>query len=208
MKIHDIITEGINDPDIFKAVFTLGGPGSGKTTISRKLLAHSGLRPVDVDAFYKLLSDKDAISGGYTKELYKQAHVKSRKRLDLLLAGRLGVIIDGTGRNIERIKVIKDRLEALGYDTLALFVNVDLATALARNETRVRKVNPEQVKQMHADVRNNLGDIQRMFGNQLMIVDNDNTDVLDLGYYSKEIDKFLSTPPRRPQARAWIADHR
>ena len=208
MKIHEVINEGIHDPDIFKAVFTLGGPGSGKTTVSRKLLAHSGLRSVDVDSFYKLLSDKDTISGDYTKELYKQAHVKSRTRLDLLVAGRLGVIIDGTGRNIARIKTIKDRLESLGYDTLALFVNVDLATALDRNEARVRKINPEQVKQMHAEVRNNLGEIQRLFGNQLMIVDNDVTNDLDLIYYGKEIDKFLNIPPSKPQARAWMSERR
>ena len=31
IKLLDILTEGVYDPGIFKAVFTAGGPGSGKS---------------------------------------------------------------------------------------------------------------------------------------------------------------------------------
>ena len=31
IKLVDILTEGVYDPGIFKAVFTAGGPGSGKS---------------------------------------------------------------------------------------------------------------------------------------------------------------------------------
>ena len=31
--MEDLITEGVYDPGIFKAVFLMGGPGSGKSTV-------------------------------------------------------------------------------------------------------------------------------------------------------------------------------
>ena len=31
IKLFDILKEGVYDPGIFKAIFTAGGPGSGKS---------------------------------------------------------------------------------------------------------------------------------------------------------------------------------
>ena len=33
---QDFIQEGVNDPGIFKAFFTAGGPGSGKSHVARE----------------------------------------------------------------------------------------------------------------------------------------------------------------------------
>lgn len=197
------INEGIHDPSIFKAVFTIGGPGSGKSTVSSKLLGASGLRPVDIDRFYQMILDKNEISGGYADEVYKQAAIKNEKRRNLLMQGRLGLVIDGTGRRVGRILVIKNQLESIGYDTMALFVNTDLRTALERNELRTRKVDPELVKKMHQEVTDNLGELQRMFGNRMMIVDNSGEEP-DYNYYGKEMDKFLRAKPSNPAAKSWI----
>ena len=35
---QDFIDEGVNDPGIFKAFFTAGGPGSGKSHVSKRLV--------------------------------------------------------------------------------------------------------------------------------------------------------------------------
>ncbi|MDV7395283.1 hypothetical protein RZS08_28100, partial [Arthrospira platensis SPKY1] len=45
------LTEGINDPSIFKAIFLAGGPGSGKTFIGKNALPNSayGLKFLDSD---------------------------------------------------------------------------------------------------------------------------------------------------------------
>ena len=40
---QDFIQEGVNDPGIFKAFFTAGGPGSGKSHVARE----SGAREVN-----------------------------------------------------------------------------------------------------------------------------------------------------------------
>jgi len=202
------LIEGINDPGIFKAVFTLGGPGSGKTTIANKLLGGTGLRTVDIDRFYTLLMSKAGITGNYAKELYWHAGNKTDKRFELFLQHRLGMIIDGTGRKIDRLKQTKKLLEDLGYETMAIFVNTDLKTAITRNELRTRRVDPSLVKQMHQEVNDNLGDLQRIFGNKLLIVDNSGEEYPDLSYYGKELDKFVRTPPNRPAATKWIADQK
>ena len=35
--LFDILTEGVYDPGIFKAVFTAGGPGSGKSYVATNI---------------------------------------------------------------------------------------------------------------------------------------------------------------------------
>ena len=58
MKTFDELQEGLNDPNIFKAFFLAGGPGSGKSYVVRKTTGGTGLRVVNSDpAFEKLLKD-------------------------------------------------------------------------------------------------------------------------------------------------------
>ena len=45
MLVGSKMSEGVNDPHIFKAVFMAGGPGSGKSFVAQKLLGGTGLRP-------------------------------------------------------------------------------------------------------------------------------------------------------------------
>lgn len=199
---EDNLNEGVNDPHIFKAVFTIGGPGSGKTTIANKLLGHSGLRPVNVDQFYEMMQAKDPVAGGYQQELYGHAKIKLEKRQHLLIDGRLGLVIDGTGKNLRRIQGLRDYLTGLGYDCMALFIDTDLETALHRNQSRARRVKPELVKQMHAAVRQNLKDINTVFNGNVISVDN--SYVPDIETASKKIDKFLDASPSSPKAKEWV----
>ena len=66
LKLMDLLTEGVHDKGIFKAVFMAGGPGSGKSYVVRNLfgipdtinISVSGLKSVNSDtAFEKLLKD-------------------------------------------------------------------------------------------------------------------------------------------------------
>ena len=59
---QDFIDEGVNDPGIFKAFFTAGGPGSGKSYVASASGAGKnnpyGLKVVDSDPlFTKMLKD-------------------------------------------------------------------------------------------------------------------------------------------------------
>ena len=66
LKLMNLLTEGVYDKGIFKAVFMAGGPGSGKSYVVRQLfgipdkinISVSGMKSVNSDkAFEKLLKD-------------------------------------------------------------------------------------------------------------------------------------------------------
>lgn len=197
MRLYEL-TEGRHDPHTHKAIFMLGGPGSGKTHVAKKLTGHTGLRSVNVDEFYEMLRDKRKIQGaGFDDELYKYSGNLTQKKLNLLLKGRIGIVVDGTGRKVQRLAQMKEELESLGYDTMAVFVNTDINTALDRNEERRRRADNDWVRKVHADLQQKLGELQSIFGQNMLIVDNseDRTDFSDA---QKAVDRFLSAPNRRP----------
>ena len=62
IKLIDILTEGVYDPGIFKAVFTAGGPGSGKSYVASTLfgmpekmpfVSAKGLKSVNSDKYFE-----------------------------------------------------------------------------------------------------------------------------------------------------------
>ncbi|OUT52770.1 MAG: hypothetical protein CBB68_01630, partial [Rhodospirillaceae bacterium TMED8] len=58
MKTFQDLQEGLQDPNIFKAFFLAGGPGSGKSFVVRKTTGGTGLRIVNSDdIFEKYLKD-------------------------------------------------------------------------------------------------------------------------------------------------------
>ena len=59
-KFQQYITEGVYDPSIFKAFFLAGGPGSGKSWVSKSALGGMGLKVIDSDAAFvsKLKKEK------------------------------------------------------------------------------------------------------------------------------------------------------
>ena len=56
MKTLKQLQEGLYDPNIFKAFFMAGGPGSGKSYVVKKSTGGTGLKIVNSDeAFEKML---------------------------------------------------------------------------------------------------------------------------------------------------------
>lgn len=210
MKANDLykpISEGVHDPHIFKAIFTAGAPGSGKSTVSHKVTAGSGLKTVDIDKFWHLFHRKNQASDAHYEKYWELAQKQKQNYLD----GRLGVIIDGTGRVVDRIVKIKNRLDELGYDSLMIFVNTDLETAiqraLIRGEKTGRKMTPAFIKSYYEQVQNNLGTLQQIFAGRFLIIDNskDHSDD-NLKYAEKVIRNYLAAPPQNPIAHEWIKD--
>lgn len=200
MKIYEIISESVHDQHIFKAVFTAGAPGSGKSTIAQKLFAGTGLKELNVDKFWELYNKLGR------HENYPRFHLLTQMQKRNFLSGRLGLIIDGTGRRLDRIKSIKDELDELGYDTAMVFVNTDLETSLARVQRRSeltgRTIDPEKVTEFWNATQNNLTYFQNIFGRQFYIVDNNNEPNLD--FVNAKLERWLIQKPTKPPAVNWI----
>jgi predicted kinase len=206
------LDEGIHDPNIFKAGFMAGSPGSGKTTVANQLFNGTGLKSLNVDDFYNYMRQAQKTTGNPDKD-YSSAWEKYRARKQNYLDGRLGLVIDGTGKNPTVMNDIKTMLEGLGYETAMVFVNTSLATSLERAKKRTqqsgkdfgREIDPSFIKDTWLRVQKGLGQLQGIFGNRFFIIDN-NRGNPDIQYVQKSMDKWLKAPPHSHIAKEWIKD--
>ena len=216
MKIQDIL-EGPHDPHIFKAVFLAGGPGSGKTFVANKMLAGTGLRPINSDEVYEYLMSKqglemdpETIGSDQGQEIRNRAKEISRNRERNYLDGRIGLIIDGTGKDVQKYSTMVHKLKAIGYDTAMLYVNTSLEVAQERNTQRKRSIPAEMVSKMWHNVQDNMMKFQQLFGtSNFFIVDNsggleDPDRQKNFNGVSKNLRSFLNNTPQNPKAKQWI----
>ena len=211
---EDNVEEGVNDPAILKAVFLAGGPGSGKSfTVGQTGLNALGLKLVNSDpAFEKAIKkaggvmEPDFIFSPKGQEIRKGAKALTGKQLDIYVSGRLGLIIDGTGKDFSKIKNQAENLKAIGYDVAMIFVNTDLETAVKRDQERKRTLGAKEVEVMWQDVQKNIGKFQALFRDQFIIVDNSigsNWKSATTDAY-KKMKKFADQKPRSKIAQDWI----
>ena len=217
MKISDIVVEGPNDPHIFKAVFLAGGPGSGKSFVANKLLSGTGLRVVNSDDIYEYMMkkagmklDPETIFSPAGQDTREKAKGITQRKQSSHIDGRLGLVIDGTGKDVAKYSKPKKQLEDLGYETMMLFVNTSEDVAQERNKQRERSLDPSVVKKMWDNVQQNIMAFQQLFGaSNFFVVDNsggleDPSRAENFAKISKAIDKFLNAAPRKPAAKRWL----
>ena len=215
MKTFDQLQEGVYDPNIFKAFFLAGGPGSGKSFVVRKTTGGLGLKIVNSDtAFEKLLKDADFsldfrdMSPEKTLERDKirnRAQEVTDKMKSNFVAGRLGLIIDGTGAEYGKIEKQVKMLQQLGYDTHMIFVNTSLDTAIERNNQRARKLPLDIVKTYWNNVQSNIGKFQRLFGRKnFIVVDNNNAKEDVFLKVFKSVRKLATRKVKNYIAKQWI----
>ena len=211
---EQFLKEGVYDPNIFKAVFMAGGPGSGKSHIAGKTTGGLGLKIINSDsAFERYLKQEglslkmpDSETGERDIVRAKAKKVTASKKFHAI-QGRLGIIIDGTGHIYDKVAKQATMLQQLGYETSMVFVNTSLEVALHRNEQRSRSVQPSLVKKSWQDVQNNMGKFQNFFGpSQFFIVDNNGLEQDMLEISTKHIRRAISKPVKNAIASAWIAN--
>ena len=139
----DMLSEGVYDPSIFKAFFLAGGPGSGKSYVVRRTTGGFGMKLINPDTdFEKILRDASRdldmrkMDPDERDNLRLRAKNITNAQMKLYIDGRLGLILDGTGKDYNKISTIKKQLDTLGYDSYMIFVNTSLEVALDRNEKR------------------------------------------------------------------------
>ena len=208
------LNEGVYDPGIFKAFFLAGGPGSGKSYVQKKTTGGMGLKVVNSDDIYeKMLKDAgmdttpEDIYSDKGQEIRGRAKATTKRMQSNFLMGRLGVVIDGTGKDFEKIQRQAAALKQLGYDTYMIFVNTSEEVAQQRNQERKRTLPREEVTKMWNGVQRNIGAFQRFFGGKnFIILDNNgpNDDVLQMVF--KRVRGLVKTPVKNYIAKQWIAN--
>ena len=229
---ESFLQEGVNDPGILKAFFMAGGPGSGKSYVAAELFAlpktdkfqtvsyDTGLKLVNSDAAFEILlkknaidmaklmslKDKDPQEWDRAMALRDRAKKITKGTKEMYIQGRLGMIIDGTGKNYGKIEGQVKRLRDLGYDCYMVFVNTSLEVALERNNARARKLPEDMVTKMWDEVQQNLGKFQRLFkSKRFEIVDNSEYgDTTPIDLVAKEINGFMKQPVSNPIGKQWI----
>ena len=190
-----------------------GGPGSGKSYVAFNVIPKSsGLKTINSDDLFELGMKKNDLDPdlrkGYTSKhtaVRTKAKQMTGKRQSIYMKGRLGLAIDGTGKDFKNIKTSSEMLKSFGYDTYMVFVNTSLEVALERNKQRQRSLPKALVIDSWNRVQNNIGKAQNYFGvNNFIVVDNNNAgeDVMVKAY--KQVQKFLKRPLQNKTAKDWI----
>lgn len=249
--LGQLVLEGVDDPGILKCIFMAGGPGSGKSFVAQEIfgidknlkstVASSGLKVVNSDPAFEAQLKKHGINPKDLAKIEKEEPElwdfitknpkgprETAKKLvakfkEFYEAGRLGMIIDGTGDNFEKVARQKKEAEALGYDTFMVFVNTSLEVALIRNQERERTLGEELVTQSWKECQENLGKFQQLFGGTTFLIV-DNTEYKKGNYtfkhkktgktvaaskplqpeVRKAIDTFMRKPIYNPIGKKWI----
>jgi len=215
-EIRQYINEGVYDPGIFKAFFLAGGPGSGKTFVTQSAFGGSGLKLVNSDnAFEKglrkaNLSIKMPDEEEYFRNIIRQrAKTTTGNQLDQYVQGRLGLIIDATGRDLPLVQRQVGMLRQIGYDCYMVFVNTSLDIALERNRNRPRSIPEYIVQKSWNGVQANIGQFQRIFSPmKMMILDNNSSEKELVTKTLRDADRFirgkLRSKPQNGIAMSWI----
>ena len=135
--------------------------------------------------------------------LRDRAKQLTQKQKAFYEAGRLGMIIDGTGHRYEKIAKLKKHAESLGYDCYMVFVNTSLKVAQERNKNRERVLPDDLLSKSWQDVQNNLGKFQNLFGSHFRIVDNTVYKPITREV-QKAVNKFIRKPIYNRIGRKWI----
>jgi dephospho-CoA kinase len=196
------LEEGVHDPARRKAIFLAGGPGSGKSYITGKTMGGLGFKMVNSDDLFEKGIEKAGLDPKMPPEQTAQrdvvrdrAKALTNKRQKLYQQGGLGMIIDGTGKDAEKIKAQSAALRNQGYDTHMVFVNTSLPIAQQRNLERPRSLPSHHVERMWNQVQDNIGHFQDHFGaNNMHIVDNNNATENELLGVHKKIRKIATAP--------------
>ena len=214
-KFQQYITEGVYDPSIFKAFFLAGGPGAGKSWVSARALSGMGLKVINSDNAFASKLKKEKMSLDFAahneKEIIKRDKIRSQSKrvagmqLSMALEGRLGIIIDSTARDVEKIQQEAQNLRSIGYDIHMVFVNTSLEVALERNKSRPRVLPDAIVINSHKQIQKNMGRLQRIFGvRNFVVVDNNETKEDVNPMVHKKIRGMINRAPTSYQAVKWI----
>ena len=161
-----------------------------------------GLMKAKMHSDFTKYSDDETMEKERIREKGKKI---TKKKEQLWINGRLGLIIDGTAKNPAKLTGRIKALTDVGYDTYMIFVNTSLDVALQNNAGRKRRLTDETVTATWSEVQQVKDQLSNLFpGGFVEIINNRaGEDVFRKSFV--EIGKLMKRPPSSPIAKAWIA---
>lgn len=182
IKLTQLLFEIVNTP---KAIFLAGPAGSGKSTISKRLIPQNFVTINSDDTYEELLKasgiglkQKDFSNDQLSQaaKLQAQARKVTQDKLSQASQEKQNLIIDGTGAASGPILKKKEELEELGYKCLMLMLYVSPLTSLERNKQRDRSLMPGIILNTWYGVNKNIDVYKQEFGDSFILINNDPKD--------------------------------
>lgn len=206
MKFNNYLqlNEGINDKGIFKACFLCGVPASAKSTTYSKIKSGAiEARVINFDKYFEFFGSPkgDKVALDRSKRL-------TESQLYLYLNSMLPLLVDGTGAELSTFIRRVGLVESLGYDTMALFCNISLETALKRAKEREevmgRHVDPGYIVSVHKKLQDNKNIYRSKFGTFLEIDTENGLSDEVIQHSFKKLLSFYSGPLMNPTGQEYI----
>ena len=215
MKTFQELQEGVYDPNILKAFFLAGGPGSGKSYVIERGTGGLGMKIVNSDDIFEKYIDDAGMTWKMNTKLGKEqeadrdklrarAKEVANKQKANYVEGRLGLIIDGTGKDYAKITDQATKLKILGYDVHMIFVNTSLETALKRNAKRDRTVPASIATKSWKTVQSNMGKFSQYFRQNFLVVDNNDSEEDVMGPVFKQVMSLAKKKVQNKTGLNWI----
>ena len=200
MGIHESIERGM-----FKALFLVGGPGSGKDVVIHEAVSEKNVVEINANKAFDFLMDKKKLSEE-TRDPQLNA-IKNRSAL----------VINGASDDKAKISSIKEELDELGYTSMMVFVNTTNEVSQNRNNQHSRVIS-EQIRnekwhrsQENLDVFYDMFEFFLEFDNSinlqssdLLIKESKQNEISDI---CNEISYFFKTKATNENAKDWLRSH-
>ena len=206
--LQQLLGEGVHDAGIFKVLYVIGAPGSGKTTIVERATAGLGYKRISSDKIFELMAGEVDLSDNdpALQDVRKKARRIMYREKENYVKSRLPIIIDtpGYGDYVQKDILF---LESKGYEVFMIVVDTKLETALDRNQNRTRKVPPQAIKDQYSSIKRNFKEFSNMIAYENFAVINNDVTPSDETFTSlwKQVKRFTSSPPKHAAAKEWIA---
>ena len=235
IALEHTLREGVYDPGIFKCVFMAGGPGSGKSYVADELFgldagfkssfSHYGLKVVNSDNMFEYLLKKLDVSPKELANIERtdpkqfdfltqhpegpraRAKVLTAKQQHIYMEGKLGMIIDGTGDDYEKMAAKKKHAEAAGYDTMMVFVHTTLDVAQERNRKRSRSLPDAMVLDIWHSCQKNRERYEHLFGRRDYVEVYNSVGGVPHQKVFQAVNAFVKRPVQNPKGVAWMRAH-